>query len=182
MGSSRTAAITEASADDIDPRPRFNPRMARTTPATVALDKAGVAYALATYDYDPDAARVGLQAAEALGVAPERVLKTLMTLVDGKPVCAVLASDQEVAMKRLAAAAGGKSAAMMKPADAERMTGFKVGGVSPFGQKRRVTTIVDAAAMAFDEVYVNGGQRGLQVRLAPADLVGALDAKVASLT
>jgi len=156
--------------------------VARTTPATLALDKAGVAYGLATYDYDPDAPRVGLQAAESLGVAPERVLKTLMTLVDGKPVCAVLASDQEVAMKKLAAAAGGKSAAMMKPADAERITGYRVGGVSPFGQKRAVATLVDAAAMVHAKVFVNGGQRGLQVELSPADLVSALGAKVAALT
>lgn len=156
--------------------------MARTTPATLALDRVGVAYGLATYDYDPRAPRVGLQAAESLGVAPERVLKTLMTLVDGKPVCAVLASDQEVAMKKLASAAGGKAAAMMKPADAERVTGYKVGGVSPFGQKRAVPTFVDAAAMTHIKVFVNGGQRGLQIELAPGDLVAALGARVASLT
>ncbi|HQP19986.1 MAG TPA: YbaK/EbsC family protein, partial [Phenylobacterium sp.] len=114
--------------------------MAKTTPATLALQKAGVAFDLHAYDYDPDAPRVGLQAAEALGADPARVLKTLMAEVDGKPVCAVLASDQEVAMKRLAAVFGGKSAAMMKPADAERITGFKVGGVSPFGQKKRCPT------------------------------------------
>ncbi len=156
--------------------------MARTTPATLALDRAGVVYGLATYDYDPEAARVGLQAAESLGVAPELVLKTLMTLVDGHPVCAILASDQEVAMKKLAAAAGGKSAAMMKPSDAERITGYRVGGVSPFGQKKTVLTVVDTAAMARPKVYVNGGQRGLQVELSPADLVAALGARVAPLT
>lgn len=156
--------------------------MARTTPATLALDKAGVAYELHTYDYDPDAARVGLQAAESLGVSPERVLKTLMVLVDGKPACAVLASDQEVAMKKLAAAAGGKAAQMMKPADAERATGYRVGGVSPFGQKKRCPTLVDAAALAHDRVFVNGGQRGLQVLLKPADLVAVTGAVVSELT
>jgi len=156
--------------------------MAKATPATRALDKAGVAYELHAYDYDPDAPRVGLQAAESLGVTPDQVLKTLMTLVDGKPVCAVLASDQEVAMKKLAAAAGGKSAQMMKPADAERMTGYRVGGVSPFGQKRQVPTFVDAGALQHAKVFVNGGQRGLQVRLSPADLVAVLPAQVASLT
>lgn len=156
--------------------------MARTTPATLALDKAGVAYELHTYDYDPDAARVGLQAAESLGVPPERVLKTLMVLVDGKPACAVLASDQEVAMKKLAAAAGGKTAQMMKPADAERATGYRVGGVSPFGQKKRCPTLVDATALAHDQVFVNGGQRGLQVLLKPADLVAVTGAVVAELT
>lgn len=156
--------------------------MARTTPATLALDKAGVAYELHTYDYDPDAARVGLQAAESLGVPPDRVLKTLMVLVDGKPACAVLASDQEVAMKKLAAAAGGKTAQMMKPADAERATGYRVGGVSPFGQKKRVAALVDAAALAHDRVFVNGGQRGLQVLLRPQDLIAVTEATVTELT
>ncbi|ODT57062.1 MAG: aminoacyl-tRNA deacylase [Phenylobacterium sp. SCN 69-14] len=156
--------------------------MARTTPATRALDKAGIAYELFTYAYDPDAPRVGLQAAESLGVPPDRVLKTLMALVDGKPVCAILASDQEVAMKKLAVAVGGKSAQMMKPADAERLTGYKVGGVSPFGQKRQVPTVLDEMATLHETVFVNGGQRGLQVLIAPGDLVAALDAAVASLT
>ena len=156
--------------------------MAKTTPATLALDKAGIAYELFTYDYDPDAPRVGLQAAEALGVSPDQVLKTLMALVDGKPVCAILASDEEVAMKKLAAAVGGKSAQMMKPADAERLTGYKVGGVSPFGQKRQVPTVLDEMATLHETVFVNGGQRGLQVLIAPGDLVAALDAAVVSLT
>ena len=156
--------------------------MAKTTPATLALKKAGVAFDLHAYDYDPDAPRVGLQAAQALGADPGRVLKTLMAEVDGKPVCAVLASDQEVAMKRLAAVFGGKSAAMMKPADAERITGFKVGGVSPFGQKKRAPTVVDEAALAHARVFVNAGQRGLQAELSPADLVAALGARVAAIT
>ena len=156
--------------------------MARTTPATRALDKAGIAYELFTYAYDPDAPRVGLQAAESLGVPPDRVLKTLMALVDGKPVCAILASDEEVAMKKLAAAVGGKSAQMMKPADAERLTGYKVGGVSPFGQKRQVPTVLDEMATLHETVFVNGGQRGLQVLIAPGDLVAVLGAAVVSLT
>lgn len=156
--------------------------MAKTTPATLALGKAGVTFTLHTYDYDPDAGRVGLQAAQSLGADPARVLKTLMAQVDGRPVCAVLASDQEVAMKKLAAVFGGKAAAMMKPVDAERMTGYRVGGVSPFGQKRLVPTVVDEAALLQDQVFVNGGQRGLQAQMAPADLVAALDAKVAEIT
>jgi Cys-tRNA(Pro)/Cys-tRNA(Cys) deacylase len=156
--------------------------MAKTTGATIALDRLGVAYTLAAYDYDPDAGRVGLQAAEALGVSPDLVLKTLMTEVDGRPVCAVLASDREVAMKRLAAAAGGRSAAMMKPADAERITGYRVGGVSPFGQKRRAPVVIDIAALEHDQVYVNAGQRGLQAKLSPRDLVGALGATVADIS
>lgn len=156
--------------------------MSRTTPATVALDRAGLHYTIASYAYDPGAERVGLQAAEALGVDPGEVLKTLMVRVDGKPACVVLASDREVAMKKLAAALGGKSAEMMKPADAERMTGYRVGGVSPFGQKRAVPTVIDADAAALPQAFVNAGQRGLQARLAPTDLVRVLDAKVAPIS
>jgi Cys-tRNA(Pro)/Cys-tRNA(Cys) deacylase len=156
--------------------------MAKTTPATLALRKAGVAFTLHTYVYDPDASRIGLHAAERLGVDPGRVLKTLMAQVDGKPVCAVLGSDREVAMKRLAAAVGGKSAQMMKPADAERITGYHVGGVSPFGQKRRAPIVVDAAAISHERVFVNAGQRGLQAELAPADLVAALGATLAEIS
>ncbi len=155
--------------------------MSRTTPATLALDRAGVRYALMTYDYDPGADRIGMQAAEALGASPREVLKTLMVSVDGKPACVVLASDKEVAMKKLAAALGGKSAQMMKPADAERVTGYRVGGVSPFGQKKPVPTVIDAQAAELPEAFVNGGQRGLQLRLAPADLVRVLAAKVAAV-
>ncbi|HEY0651312.1 Cys-tRNA(Pro) deacylase [Phenylobacterium sp.] len=156
--------------------------MSKTTPATLALDKAGVAYRLATYDYDPDAERVGLQAAEALGAPPSEVLKTLMVKADGKPVCVVLASDREVSMKKLAAAMGAKSAEMMKSADAERITGYRVGGVSPFGQKKAVPTLIDADAAALSDAFVNGGQRGLQVRLAPSELVRVLGAKVAAIS
>lgn len=156
--------------------------MSRTTPATLALDAAGIAYRLATYDYDPSAERVGLQAAEALGAPPGEVLKTLMVRADGKPACVVLASDREVSMKKLAAALGAKSAEMMKPADAERMTGYRVGGVSPFGQKRAVPTVIDASAAALPAAFVNAGQRGLQARLAPADLVRVLGATVAAVS
>jgi Cys-tRNA(Pro)/Cys-tRNA(Cys) deacylase len=156
--------------------------MSKSTPATLALDRAGVAYTLATYDYDPNAERVGLQAAEALGVAPGEVLKTLMVRADGKPACVVLASDREVSMKRLAAALGAKSAEMMKPADAERITGYRVGGVSPFGQKRPVPTVIDADAAALPEAFVNAGQRGLQARLKPAELVRVLGATAAPIS
>src|SRR5690606_34385499 len=112
--------------------------MSKATPATRTLAQAGVAFTVHTYDYDPEADRIGLQAAEALGEVPERVLKSLMVLVDGKPACVILPSDREVAMKKLAAALGGKHAEMMKPAEAERVTGYKVGGISPFGQRRKV--------------------------------------------
>jgi Cys-tRNA(Pro)/Cys-tRNA(Cys) deacylase len=155
--------------------------MSKTTPATLALSKAGFAFATATYDYDPDADRVGLQAAEAMGVPPSIVLKTLMAEVDGKPVCVVVPSDEEVNMKKLAAAFGGKSAQMMKPADAERLTGYKVGGISPFGQKKPVPTAIEELATLEDEVFLNGGQRGLQIRMKPEDLLAALGGKAADL-
>jgi Cys-tRNA(Pro)/Cys-tRNA(Cys) deacylase len=155
--------------------------MSKTTPATLALTKAGVAFETATYDYDPDADRVGLQAAEALKVSPSMVLKTLMAEVDGKPVCVVVPSDEEVNMKKLAAAFGGKAAHMMKPADAERITGYKVGGISPFGQKKLVPTAVEELALLLDECFLNGGQRGLQIRMKPDDLIAALRAKAVDL-
>lgn len=147
--------------------------MAHGTPATNALRALGIAFDLANYEYDPEAGKVGLQAAEALGEPASRVLKTLIVQVDGKPVCVVLASDREASMKKVAAAFGGRSAAMMPATDAERLTGYKVGGVSPFGQKKRLRTVVDAAAETEPYIYVNGGQRGLQLRLAPGDLLKA---------
>lgn len=155
--------------------------MALSTPATVALKRLGVAFELQTYDYDAHAAKVGLQAAEALGEPPSRVWKTLIAQVDGKPVCVVLPSDREASMKKVAAAFGGKSAALMPVPDAERLTGYKVGGVSPFGQKKALRTAVDATVTAHEYVLVNGGQRGLQVKLAPAALIRATGASTVSL-
>lgn len=156
--------------------------MSKTTPATMALTRAGVAFELFPYDYDPDAPRVGLQAAEALGWAPEQVFKTLMTLVDARPACVIVPSDCEVSMKKLAAAIGGKSAQMMKPADAERLTGYKVGGVSPFGQRKIVPTVMDETAILFDRILINGGQRGLLLGLTPDEAARAAEAKLVDLT
>ena len=155
--------------------------MSKVTRATQMLDKAGVAFSVHTYDYDPNADKVGLQAAEALGESPARVLKTLLALVDGKPVCAIVPSDREVAMKKLAAAFGGKSAEMMKPDAAERLSGYKVGGISPFGQMKKLRTAIEQDALTQDLVYMNGGQRGLQVRLSPNDAQKVLEAVVAPL-
>jgi Cys-tRNA(Pro)/Cys-tRNA(Cys) deacylase len=156
--------------------------MSRITRATQALQKAGVAFTLHTYAYDSDAERIGLQAAEALGIEPRRMLKTLMAKVDGKPVCVVVPSDREVSMKKLATAFGGKTANMMRPADAERLTGYYVGGISPFAQRKRVPVAIDQAALAETSVYLNGGQRGLQIEIDPNDMVRALDAIVLTLT
>jgi Cys-tRNA(Pro)/Cys-tRNA(Cys) deacylase len=156
--------------------------MSKSTPATKALETAGTAFTVYSYAYDPDAERIGLHAAEALNEAPARVLKTLMVLLDGKPACAIVPSDREVAMKKLAAALGGKHAEMMKPAEAERITGYKVGGISAFGQRRKVPTAIEAAALAEPYVYINGGQRGLQVRLDPNDAQRVLEAVTAPIT
>jgi Cys-tRNA(Pro)/Cys-tRNA(Cys) deacylase len=155
--------------------------MARTTPATLALRSRGIGFEILTYAYDPDADRVGLQAAEAIGEPPHRVLKTLIAQVDGKPVCLIVPSDREVSMKKVASVFGGKSAGMLPVADAERLTGYKVGGVSPFGQKRKLPTVIEESADAEPYVYVNGGQRGLQLRLAPMDVRKATDAQLASI-
>jgi Cys-tRNA(Pro)/Cys-tRNA(Cys) deacylase len=155
--------------------------MSKSTRATVALVAAGVKFDVIAYNYDPDADRIGMQAAESLGVSPSLVLKTLMAEVDGRPVCVVLPSDREVSMKKLAAAFKGKSANMMKPPIAEKLTGYVVGGISPFGQKKAVPTAFEIEAMAHDLVYMNGGQRGLQVRLAPADAAAAAKAITAAI-
>lgn len=104
-----------------------------------------------------------------------------MARVDGKPVCAIVPSDREVSMKKLAVAFGGKSAEMMSPADAERITGYKVGGISPFGQMRRVPVAIEATALEHGQVYLNGGQRGVQVRLDPRAAASLLGAVVAPL-
>jgi len=150
--------------------------MSKSTRATLALAKAGAVFEVLTYNYDPDADRIGIQAAEALGVPPAIVLKTLMAEVDGKPVCVVVPSDRDVSMKKLAAAFHGKSANMMKPAVAEKLTGYVVGGISPFGQKKQVPTVFEIEAMTHDQVFMNGGQRGLQVKLAPQAAVKAANA------
>ena len=155
--------------------------MSKTTPATLALNKAGVEFVTIAYDYDPHAERIGLQAAEAIGAEPRRVLKTLMATVDGKPVCVIVPSDREVSMKKLAAAFDGKSAAIMKPANAERHTGYRVGGISPFGQRKATPTAIEEQALTEDKVFINGGQRGLQVSLSPADARAVLNARAASL-
>jgi Cys-tRNA(Pro)/Cys-tRNA(Cys) deacylase len=155
--------------------------MSKTTRATRTLEKAGVPFTVLAYDYDPNADRIGLQAAEAIGENPRRALKTLMAEVDGKPVCIVVPSDREVSMKKLAAAFKGKSARMMKPATAERTTGYHVGGISPFGQKKLVPTAMEISVIDEPHVYINGGQRGLAVRLDPKAARDALKAIAAAL-
>jgi Cys-tRNA(Pro)/Cys-tRNA(Cys) deacylase len=155
--------------------------MAKGTPATLVLDQAGVAFTLHEYDYDPGAERVGLHAAQALGVDPTRLFKTLMVRAGGATLCVLVPSDRELNLKRLAGVAGSKDAALVAPAEAERATGYRIGGISPFGQKKRARTFLDRSALDFAAVIVNGGRRGLQIELQPGDLVRLLDAEVADL-
>lgn len=160
--------------------------MARSTPGTIALERANVAFTLHEYDYDPNAAKVGMQAAEALGIEPARLLKTLMAKVSlstsgDEVVCVLIASDREVNLKKLAVAAGAKHASMLGAADAERRTGYKVGGISPFGQRKRSRTFIDKAALSFPVLVMNGGRRGLQIELASDDVMRVLGATAAEL-
>jgi Cys-tRNA(Pro)/Cys-tRNA(Cys) deacylase len=153
----------------------------RGTAATALLDRQGVPHTVHTYSHDPRHESYGAEAAEAMGVAPERVLKTLVADVDGVPVVGVVPVSAQLDLKALAAAAGGKKAVMADPAAAERATGYVVGGISPLGQRRRLRVVIDASALEFPTVYCSGGRRGLEIELAPADLVRAANATVAPI-
>jgi len=151
------------------------------TPATALLTKQRVAYTTHTYEVDPKAQSYGEAAAAALGVPPDRVFKTLVASVDGKLAVGVVPVAATLDLKAFAAALGGKKAAMAEPAAAERATGYVTGGISPFGQRSRLPLVVDASADAFPTVYVSGGRRGLQVEVAPADLVRVTGAVLAGI-
>lgn len=152
------------------------------TQAILALEKAGVAHTVHPYDHDPtNDVGYGLEAAQAIGVDAPQVFKTLMTNVDGKLVVAIVPVDKKMDLKAVAAAAGGKKAAMADMAAAERATGYVVGGISPLGQKTRHATILDESALLYDMVYVSGGRRGLDVGLSPADLIALTSAQTAPI-
>ncbi len=151
------------------------------TPATVALERAGVSFTVHTYEHDPAATSYGLEAAEALGLDPATVLKTLLADVDGRLVVGIVPVTGQLDLKALAAAVGGKRASMADPEVAERTTGYVVGGISPIGQKKRLATVLDATAAQLPTVYVSGGKRGLDLGLDPRDLVRLLDARVAGI-
>ncbi|MCE4362978.1 Cys-tRNA(Pro) deacylase [Xanthomonas hortorum] len=155
--------------------------MSKATRATAALDAAGVAYVLHPYAYQADADAKGLQAANALGLAPHTVLKTLMTWVDDQAVCVVIPCDRRVSLKKLASAYGGKSARMMEVADAQRRTGYKVGGISPLGQQRPAPVLIEATALDAPSLWINAGQRGLLLELPGAQLLHALAGRVCLL-
>jgi Cys-tRNA(Pro)/Cys-tRNA(Cys) deacylase len=151
------------------------------TPATVALTAAGIPFTERAYDHDPAAASLGLEAAAALDVDPDRVFKTLLADVDGRLVVGVVPVTGRLDLKALAAAVGGKRAAMADAALAERRTGYVVGGISPVGQKTPHPTVLDETVELWDTVFVSGGRRGFDIELAPADLIAVTGATLASI-
>ena len=154
------------------------------TPAIDQLRNAGVDFSIHEYDRGEELRDFGREAAEALGLAAEQVFKTLLVDVDSArdPVVVVVPVSCTVSMKRAAGAVGGKKASMSDPADAERITGYVVGGISPLGQRRRLRSVLDETVELFDTIYVSGGRRGLDIGLAPVDLARLLDAVIAPVT
>ena len=151
------------------------------TPATVALSAAGIAYTAHAYPHDPRSTSYGLEAAEALGLNPDRVHKTLMASVDGTTTVAIVPVSGQLDLKALARALGGSKAVMADPADAQRLTGYVLGGISPVGQRRAHPTVLDERALAWPTIFVSGGKRGLDLELAPADLVAITGAVLAPI-
>ncbi|MFF7180560.1 Cys-tRNA(Pro) deacylase [Streptomyces sp. NPDC008121] len=151
------------------------------TPATVALAAAGTAFTLHAYDHDPASASYGEEAAEALGVSPDRVFKTLVADVDGELTVAVVPVAGQLDLKALASAVGGKRAAMADPAAAERTTGYVRGGISPLGQRKRLRTVLDASASGHPTICISAGRRGLEVELSPTDLAALTSAVLAPI-
>lgn len=151
------------------------------TPATTALTAAGVAFTVHEYDHDPRAESYGTEAAEAMGIDPERVFKTLFADVDGALVVGVVPVVGQLDLKALARAVQGRKAVMADPRAAERATGYVVGGVSPLGQRKAHPTVVDDSALAHPTVFVSAGRRGMEVELSPAELVRLTAARVAAI-
>ncbi|WP_295692510.1 Cys-tRNA(Pro) deacylase [Lapillicoccus sp.] len=151
------------------------------TPAALALGRAGVAFTMHPYDHDPAAPSYGLEAAQALGVPPDRVFKTLLVDTGAGLAVGIVPVDRQLDLKAVAAALGAKKVSMADPAAAERSTGYVVGGISPIGQKRPLPTIVDTSALEHETVFVSGGRRGLDLELAPADLVRITSARTATI-
>ena len=141
------------------------------TPATVALTRAGIPFTSHAYEHDPKAPSFGLEAARALGLDPADVFKTLLATVDGSTVVAIVPVSGSLDLKRLAAARGGRRAEMADPADAQRLTGYVLGGISPIGQRRQLPTLLDESARGRTTIYVSGGRRGFDIGLAPDDLL-----------
>jgi len=151
------------------------------TKALLALDAAGISYRVHEIPADPGEVGYAKAAAAHLGVDESQVFKTLIAMVDGNPVVAVIPASTQLSLKHIATAAGGKRAEMAKPVDAERLTGYVVGGISPIGQKKALPTFVDETAILHETVFVSAGRRGMDVELAPDDLLRVIDAAYAEL-
>ena len=151
------------------------------TPATVALTRAGVVFTAHAYEHDPRTAAYGLEAAEKLGIDPDRVFKTLLATIDGSLAVGIVPVAQQLDLKALAQALGGKRAEMADPAVAERRTGYVVGGISPIGQKTALPTVLDESAILCETVFVSGGRRGLDLELAPDDLLAVTGGRYAPI-
>ena len=151
------------------------------TPATVALSRAGITFSLHLYDHHDDATSFGAEAAAALDVSPSEIFKTLVADLGGELVVAVVPVAGRLNLKALAAALGAKKAALADPAAAARSSGYVVGGISPLGQRTPLRTVVDSSAEGLDAMYVSAGRRGLQVRLAPSDMVRATGGRFAPI-
>ncbi|OLB82412.1 MAG: aminoacyl-tRNA deacylase [Actinobacteria bacterium 13_2_20CM_2_71_6] len=151
------------------------------TPATALLQRQKVTHRVHAYPHDPRAGSYGAEAATALGIEPGRCLKTLVAEVDGTLAVAVVPVSGSLDLKALAAALGGKRAAIAEPSSAERTTGYVRGGISPLAQRKRLPTVVDASAMDQPTVFVSAGRRGLEIELSPADLVRLTGATVAPI-
>ncbi|MGA0009210.1 MAG: Cys-tRNA(Pro) deacylase [Candidatus Nanopelagicales bacterium] len=153
------------------------------TPALVALQRSDIEFSVHAYDHDPAAESFGLEAADALGLDPACVFKTLLAEVDGAATVGIVPVTGQLDLKALAAARGGKRARMMAVSVAERVTGYVAGGISPLGQRKALPTVIDVSATALPVIYVSGGQRGLDIGVAPADLArltGAAYAPIAT--
>jgi Cys-tRNA(Pro)/Cys-tRNA(Cys) deacylase len=153
----------------------------RGTTATIALERTKIPFTLHEYAHDPRHESYGLEASEALGVPPERVFKTLVAAVDGSLAVGVVPAGRQLDLKALAAAVGGKKAVMADVTAAERATGYVTGGISPVGQKRRLPVVVDSSALELAAMFCSAGRRGLEIEIAPADLVRASGATVAPI-
>ena len=153
------------------------------TPAIEALRAAGIAYTIRPYDHDPASRSFGREAAEKLGVDPERVFKTLIVALESRKLCAAIVPvARQLNMKSLAKAAGGKKAAMAEIQLVERTTGYVMGGVSPVGQKRSLPAFIDSSATEYQTIYVSAGKRGLDIEISPRELIELINAKIAGLT
>ncbi|MEU0963909.1 Cys-tRNA(Pro) deacylase [Streptomyces sp. NPDC005917] len=162
-------------------KPNKKQQQSGGTPATVALTAAGVDFAVHSYDHDPSHPSYGEEAAEAMGVSPDRVFKTLVAEVDGTLTVAVVPVAGSLDLKALATAVGGKRAAMADPVLAERTTGYVRGGISPLGQRRKLPTVLDASASSHPTICVSAGRRGLEVELSPMSLAKLTGATLAPI-